>query len=111
MTTTTTPTADGVPGAGDLVFLRVLDLSTMHLSPQIRADLDSYPGLSAQRTPHDFGWWVYAPQCEVIDEMAAKGDWPPELVAIIKLARRHGCRYILFDCDAEVTEQLLLYED
>ena len=38
------------------------------------------------------------------------GDWPSELLPIVRLARERGCAYILFDSDADTTELLPAFD-
>ncbi len=92
--------------------LRVFfDCSTSHLSPVTRRWLDDNAVDAATRqrvainapsaTP--FGWFVYA------SEPPFHGE-PPDLVAVMRHARKQGAEYILFDADAPANEALPLFE-
>lgn len=50
-----------------------------------------------------YGWFVYAHD-DNLDEM------PGELAHIMRYARVHGCEYILFDCDADVIDDLPVFQ-
>ncbi|GAB2717052.1 DUF5983 family protein [Kitasatospora kifunensis] len=78
-----------------------LDLSTGHLTPEVRADLDDYEDVVAYRTT--YGWLLYASE-------DPEGEWPPELLPIVRLARDHGCEYVLFDADAPVVDALPVFD-
>ncbi|MFJ6784430.1 hypothetical protein [Streptomyces yangpuensis] len=77
------------------------------MSTPVRDALDSFEGVLAYPTGH--GWLMYAP--ESVEERAAAFGWPEELLAIVKLARAHGCAYVLFDADAEETDELPVFEE
>lgn len=91
----------------DLVIRAFLDLSTAHLSAATCRTLNSYDGVTAYETP--YGWLMYVP-VEDVDELAHGGDWPPELLPIVMLARINGCDYILFDRDAPQTDLLPTFD-
>ncbi|MER7671278.1 hypothetical protein ABTY61_22815 [Kitasatospora sp. NPDC096128] len=87
--------------ASDLNIRSYLDLSTAHLRAETRADLDAYEDVVAYRT--EYGWLVYASE-------DPEGEWPSELVPIVRLAREHGCEYVLFDADATVADRLPTFD-
>ncbi|MCI2421128.1 hypothetical protein MOQ72_27160 [Saccharopolyspora sp. K220] len=91
----------------DLVVRTFVDLSTAHLSKQACTDLNTYEGVTAHKT--EYGWLMYAPEQDA-DELAEEGDWPPELLPIVKLARANGCAYILFDAGAQSTDRLPTFD-
>jgi len=91
----------------DLVIRTLLDLSTAHLSQETCRDLNSYEGVTAYETK--YGWLMYIPAQDAA-ELAHNGDWPPELLPIVNLARTHGCDYILFDRDAPETNLLPTFD-
>ncbi|MFD0271063.1 hypothetical protein ACFVGY_31525 [Streptomyces sp. NPDC127106] len=84
-----------------------LDLCTSHLSAPARDALDTFEGVLAYPTGH--GWLMYAPESAV--ERAAAFGWPAELLAIVKLAHAHDCAYVLFDADADETDELPLFDE
>lgn len=90
----------------DLAIRTILDLSTAHLSEETCTNLNSYEGVIASETTH--GWLMYVP--EDPDGLANEGQWPPELLPIVKLARANGCTYILFDADATTTDRLPTFD-
>lgn len=94
-------------GSGRPCVRSFLDLSTLHLTAATRDDLNSIEGVLAYRLEH--GWLMYAP--ESADERARAYGWPEELLPIVQLARAHNCAYILFDADADVTDQLPEFDD
>lgn len=91
----------------DLVIRSFLDLSTAHLSAATCRILNSYDGVTAYETPH--GWLMHIPEQDA-DELSHDGDWPPEILPIINLARTHGCDYILFDKDAPESDLLPTFD-
>ncbi|MFJ2627732.1 hypothetical protein ACIO6T_31100 [Streptomyces sp. NPDC087532] len=44
-------------------------------------------------------------------DLARTHAWPEELLPIVQLARAHDCAYILFDADADMTDQLPVFDD
>ncbi|MET9778617.1 hypothetical protein ABZ023_30935 [Streptomyces sp. NPDC006367] len=106
--------ADGIPvvpltgetaGSGRPRVRSFLDLSTQHLAPTTRDALNSIEGVLAYRLEH--GWLMYAP--ESADERARTYGWPDELLPIVRMARAHDCAYVLFDADADITDQLPVF--
>lgn len=93
-------------GASDLVVRAFLELSTAHLTERTCRALNSYDGVTAYETTD--GWLMYA--SAGAEEHAADGEWPPELLPIVNLARIHGCDYILFDADAPETDLLPTFD-
>lgn len=45
------------------------------------------------------------------EERAKAYGWPKELLPIVHLARAHNCAYVLFDADADETDQLPVFDD
>jgi hypothetical protein len=83
------------------------DLSTGHLTAATRRLLDTtkmerWP-VAGGRMP--FGFFIYA------HDEDSEGNIPADLWACIQLAHKHGADYILFDCDAELIEDLPSYDD
>jgi hypothetical protein len=92
----------------DVVIRPFLDLSTAHLTQDTCDALDAVDGVIAYSTT--YGWLMYAPEPDHAAALAAAGDWPPELLPIVQLARGHGCAYILFDSDADTTTLLPTFD-
>lgn len=86
---------------------RFLDLSTGHLKPETRDQLDKgfAPGALY---PHceGYGWIMNVP--DMIDEADKPGE---DMQACIDKARALRCDYILFDRDAPEIDGLPLYDD
>ncbi len=89
---------------------RFLDVSSGHLSAETWAWLDGVTGDEAVRDPGNrsaeilggrtrHGWFVYASE-----DPAA--PIPDDLAAVMRLARRRDCEYLLLDCDAVPMEDL-----
>lgn len=91
----------------DLVIRTFLDLSNSHLSEETCRELNSFEGVTAYKTT--YGWLMYADE-DADQELADDGDWPPELLPIVKLARSNDCDYILFDADAATTDLLPTFD-
>lgn len=85
---------------------RTLDLSTMHLDPVHRDDLNGVAGVIADRREH--GWFMCVPTDE-LDEQIADHEVPDDIAAIWRLAVNLDCQYVLFDDDAEIDESLDVY--
>ena len=90
-----------------------LDVSSGHLSPETWAWLDAQTTDDTVRDPDNrvgnellggrtrYGWFVYVHECPI-------EPVPADLVAVMRLARRSGYEYVLFDCDAPPTPDLPL---
>jgi len=89
---------------------RFLDISTAHLSEEDKALLDSFAAPDSRLGPMTvstcYGWWMYA-----IDDCYEDNCLSDNLTRICKHARKNGCDYILFDCDAETDEELPVFEE
>jgi hypothetical protein len=95
----------------------VLDLSTAHLSDNVRQNLNSYEGVTA----HEFGygWLLFVPTPDTIrgadvepDEVEDLDEYeypPAEVVAIWQLAEKLNCDYVLFDRDGPTDGNLPTY--
>lgn len=98
---------------------RMLDLSTAHLTPEMREELPLYGrdggapswGGAAGVYPTEHGALVWVPDDP--EESAANSDeaLPLELIVIQKHARRYGCDYILFDADGPMDPGLDVFDD
>ncbi len=90
-----------------------LDVSSGHLSPETWAWLDAQTTDDMVRDPDNrlgsellggrtrYGWFVYAHD-------RPTEPVPADLVAVMRLARRLRCAYVLLDCDAPPTPDLPL---
>lgn len=83
---------------------RMLDLSTAHLPPEARAELNNYEGVTARE--YEYGWLLYVPP-----RLGSGADYPDFINDIWRYATKHDCRYVLLDRDAEEITDLPTYED
>jgi hypothetical protein len=87
----------------------VLDLSTLHLPPELRRDLTGVPGVITDKAR--YGWWLWVPD-DVAETTAPSDDpLPVAIVYLQHLARQLGCDWILFDRDASVIAGLPVWPD
>lgn len=87
-----------------------LDLSTGHLTPRTRRDLETRAvvDLPFAGGPTRYGWFAYAHD----ENSGVGGDQiHSDLWACMCFARTLGCDYLMFDCDAEVIAELPYFED
>lgn len=94
---------------------RFLDLSTAHLTPSTRDALDALP-VPSYAHPEGYGHFVYMPDIDGDHDPISEWDEAlaaelSDLIAVIKLARKLGCNYILFDCDGPECDELPTYDD
>lgn len=86
----------------------VLTLSTSHVTETTAKILNSIPceqWSSVCGGPFgSYGWFMYAPEEDF------EGTIPPELMRVFKYARSVGCKYVLFDRDANTVDQLPAFE-
>jgi hypothetical protein len=91
---------------------KFLDLSTAHLTAKTRHMLDTkverfccYHG--------EYGWFIWVPTEPEIPEYDEEvGDgYPADLIAAFHLARKMDCEYVMFDMDAEASDDLQTYDD
>jgi len=95
---------------------RFLDASSGHLSPETWAWLDEQTTDEAVRDPRNrnaeilggrtrHGWFIWASEAPI-------ASVPADLAAVMRYARKHGCEYVLLDCDALPTADLpVLHSD
>lgn len=91
--------------------VKMLELSTGHVPEHIGNTLDglgSLPGVIADK--REYGWFMWVPddvgkrvaETKAMDD----GEVPPEIVNIWRFARRLGCDWVMFDCDADSNDNL-----
>lgn len=70
----------------------VLEVSHNHVPDEIRYKLDQLPGVTADRL--SYGWMLFVPK---------KPEAPvhPALEELFAHARRHHCRYVIVDSEAD----------
>lgn len=87
---------------------KVLDLSSLHVTPR-EMDLMNDRLCVIRCVEHRYGAVVFLP-----DEVSegSLDDWRdvPNLLAAVRLALKHGCAMINFDCDAQVIAELPTFE-
>lgn len=98
-----------VPDPVKAAIRKVLDLSTMHLTPEVLEDLTGFDGVVAYTL--DIGYLLWVPE-DPEDHAADYGDEeecdgvPDHVLAIQLYARRHGADYVLLDRDGPKNEEL-----
>lgn len=90
---------------------RTLDMSTAHLPPEMRDDLNQYDGVIADE--RSYGWLLWVPEDidQHIVENDVDGSIPPAVIAIYRKAAEHRCQYVLLDQDASLVGDLPTYDD
>jgi hypothetical protein len=82
---------------------KLLVLSTTHLSPKTCNEwLHSCPWAAFEKG--DYGWFVY------VAEDTEGVDVPLDLRSALHVARREGCEWVMFDCDASTIDELPTFE-
>ncbi|MER8376664.1 hypothetical protein [Mesorhizobium sp. M1409] len=94
----------------DLEIHKFVVVSTAHVSEATAKRLDHTPAKDwpcAGGPYAEYGWFVYAH-----DENSGPGEnaIPADLFDVMTWARRQGCEYILFDCDADQVDGLPAYD-
>jgi hypothetical protein len=87
--------------------VRELVVSTAHMPNWVARAMDERNNREMVMLPYDcveFGYLVWV--CRPEDS----SDYPPELDAVMAMARKHGCTWIRFDCDAAIEEDLPKWE-
>jgi erythromycin esterase-like protein len=82
---------------------RFLDIAAAHLDDEAVTHLQQFGSGNTAETEH--GWWVQVPV-----EPHSDTDYPQALRDAFAAARERGCRYILFDADAEPLDDLPVYD-
>lgn len=106
--------AVAVRGWGNLPQVdRVLVISTGHVSEQTAKWLSAAPSAAPERPPVMYweegrcwrwiGWQVWVPDTREDDSSPAQYA---DLSAVLDFARDLGCRWVRFDCDADVLPEL-----
>lgn len=85
---------------------KMLVLSTAHLSEQTARDwMAVCPWTCFEKG--DYGWFMYVCDDVAITEAEAV---PLEVRSAIHVAKREGCEWIMWDCDASCIDELPQYE-
>lgn len=86
----------------DLEIDKIVTVSTGHVSKETAAMLEAGTVSTATFAKGEYGWFVYAGS---YDENLPNGDtMPAELGALINLAGRNGCVWLVLDCDGPILE-------
>ncbi len=97
---------------------KVLTISTGHLRQSTAIMLDSpNPPVEVYSYPDAPGFLVYVPQSKENEDITRANfsdqnsigpeeDIPVELLFLWDMARRSGCRWIMFDADADIIDSL-----
>jgi hypothetical protein len=82
---------------------KVLVLSTGHLTEETGRNYDEWPVIAR----YDEGFYVYV---GAEDELPCLRHVPDDLGRVVEFAKQHQCAEIKFDCDAEIVEELPVYD-
>lgn len=91
-----------------LPIYKYLDLSTAHITPETDRFLDRESQWQLSEVTvynKERGYFVHVP--EKISELV---NVPNDLKKCLKLAKKHGCNWLVLDGDAEIVEGLKTYE-
>ena len=96
-------------------FSKILELSTAHIKPDTekRLEAGNFDGIPSYRKPNpnkvdeSFGSWVACGYISIDSEDIV--DIPEDLMTILEYAAKNDVRWIMFDCDAAVNEELPTY--
>lgn len=78
---------------------KFLTLSTLHITHKdsIKMQEESLP-------QDDWSYWFYVPELDSEDIIL--NGYSSALIKAVRLARKHDCKYIKFDCDGLVNDTL-----
>ena len=94
---------------------KMMVLSTAHLRPETVQEMeeniaDREVGAAHEDWPllltyseHDYGFYVWT-RSEDMQNLLDEGSLPDDLSACLKIARKHNCEWIKFDCDQPADE-------
>lgn len=97
------------------MFLKMAELSTVHLTPQTANLLDNEKWCEDNYLivykKDECGWFipVIEPHGYYWENMASE-ILPHDLYDCFKYAAENNCKYLAFDCDAETIDELQTYE-
>ena len=83
---------------------KYLDISTGHINKDTADWLDTNPQGVIVHPKGEYGWFVYAMQKELDD------DVPLDLVKVLVYAKSKKCVWVVLDCDGELISQLDHYK-
>lgn len=90
---------------GTPTIVQVLDLSTHHLPEDLGSDgLGTVEGVVAYELP--YGWLMWVPSDAEQMAEARQRVRRAEVLRVLEYAHRLGCRYVLFDSDADRVDDL-----
>lgn len=83
---------------------KYLDISTGHISKDTADWLDTDPRGIIMHPKGEYGWFVYAMQEELDD------DVPLDLVKVLVYAKSIGCVWVILDADGELIDELETFD-
>lgn len=87
-----------------LPIVKMLNISTGHVSKETADLLNGNKLDDVWTIPHEYGWIVF------VSEYVEKEPVPQaDMQQVLVFARKHGCDYIKFDCDASLIDELPKY--
>lgn len=90
---------------------KMLVLSTAHVSESTADLINRIKGLSwGPAFESTYGWIFHVSPLAESGETDDPPGTPPEIRAALHLARLHRCKWLLFDSDGPVVEELQTYE-
>ena len=87
----------------------MLGLSTGHVTEATAKMLDNEDLSIVVYPKSEYGWFVHVPTYEP-DFEDCKTDLPEDLRACLDWARKHNAEWLMFDRDAELDEELPVYD-
>lgn len=103
--------------AKDFEIYNTLVISTAHLPQELSGKMDREEDLFGRNgnkfeevvyTNGDYGCRVWVRGIEEGEEF--EDYYPEEMVPVIKAAKELGCRWVEFDCDADIRDEFKEYE-
>jgi len=86
---------------------KFMTLSTCHLPENLIDTITHYTGVQAFET--DAGAFLWVPD-NPSDSLFEEFGIPLEILTVQLFARKHGCDYVLFDCDGPEEAELPKWE-
>lgn len=92
---------------------KMLVLSTGHLSKQTRDALEAGDEFHMTMMGWEYGWviWAYGEREVRERDQEGLGPIPPDVAQACLLAKRLGCDWVRFDCDANPEESLEWFDE
>jgi hypothetical protein len=87
--------------------LRVLELSTAHISPETGGLLGHNPCSNQRIDDSTYGWWVHVHHDDVVE---GEFGYPDDLKHVLAIARGKGCQWLRLDEDADVVDDIPTFD-